>query len=99
MSDDIKPTISIDTKTFPGLPKLGIDQTVMLTLKAKVVSISRDRYLFEGDGIGDDEELPIHYSLEFDIEDVVPKKMSLEEAGERAMSQPLLVKNNINPAP
>lgn len=88
-----KPCIYIDTKQFPDLPNLPIGSKGTLEVSYEVTGISKS-----DDEFGDDSDV-IHYTLEIEVLQVKSKKMSLEEAGERASTQPLLTKNNINPAP
>jgi len=89
---DIKPTITLDTGEYPGLPDLAIDDEGSLILKFKVVGVNKhdDESGFESTS----------FTLEYEIDDIKMRQISLSEATRRAgEGKSVYVKTQSNPSP
>ena len=42
--DELKPTIELNSKVYPKTKELKIDQELTLTVKVKIINVSRDRW-------------------------------------------------------
>ena len=87
------PTITISEKDYSDLPDLRLDDTGEITLTFEVVGINKyDDETFEGEVRS--------CTVEYKVKSMSVKKVSLQDAGERALkSTDLYVKTQTSPAP